>query len=112
MITIIAAVAKNNVIGKEGKLPWHMSADFRHFKEATKGHTVVMGRKTFESMGKPLPDRKNVVLAGNDFSAGGCVIVRSVEECLKLAEDEDIYIIGGASLYEQFLPFADRLGLN
>lgn len=101
MINIIVAMDKNRLIGANGKLPWHLPSDLRFFKETTSGQIVVMGSKTFESIGKPLPNRINMVLSRKN----GCTINR----VLDLAGDNDIFIIGGANVYEQFITIADRL---
>ena len=114
MITIIAAVAKNNVIGSKNNLPWHLPEDLKHFKEITTGHTVIMGRKTYESivnrLGKPLPNRKSVVITRNTSYQIPIDVEKytSLDEALQ-KHSEDVYIIGGASLYEQALSYADRL---
>lgn len=119
-LIIIAAVADNNVIGKDNKLPWHLPEDLRHFRKITQGHTVVMGRKTYESivnrLKKPLPNRKNVVISRKiDYSVpNGVEIFSSIDEFLsKLnSKKEDIYIIGGASLYKQTLPLAEFMEIT
>lgn len=112
MISMIAAVTDDGVIGHHGGIPWHMPADLRYFKETTLGCTVVMGRKTFKSildvLGKPLPGRDNVVLTRNtDFRLDGVSTVSTVDAVRK--QYPDAMIIGGATLYEQFMPYADRL---
>lgn len=111
MINIIVAVSKNNQIGMDNKLPWHIPEDLRYFKEKTKGHMVIMGRKTYESIGKPLPNRKNVVLTRDPhFYAEGVTTVHSLEEALALCKSEDeCYIAGGGEIYRAFLPFSDKL---
>lgn len=101
MISIIVAMDKNRLIGAEGKLPWHLPADLKFFKEVTLGQIVVMGSKTFESIGKPLPNRINMVLSRKN----GCTIQR----VLDLASGNNIFVIGGAEVYKQFIPIADRL---
>lgn len=107
-LIIIAAVAENGCIGKSGKIPWHFSEDFKHFKKSTVGHTVVMGRKTFESIGNtPLPGRKNVVLSSTLLAHKGLVVVRNFEDVLKF--NGDVYICGGSRLYKEFLPIADEM---
>jgi dihydrofolate reductase len=113
-INIIAAVAKNRAIGFENKLIYWLPNDLKRFKALTTGHTVVMGRKTFESLPKgALPNRRNVVLTRTTKELPGCDVYPSLEEALKSCKpDEDIYIIGGARVYEQALPFADRLCLT
>ena len=110
MISVIVAYGKDRVIGKDNKMPWHLPADLRYFKETTLNKTVVMGRKTFESIGKALPGRKNVVITSQeDFKASGCEVISSFEEALKLDKQEDIFIIGGATIYEQAIDHADLL---
>jgi dihydrofolate reductase len=112
-VVLIAAVARNGVIGKEGALPWRLPDDLRRFKELTIGKPIVMGRKTFESIGKPLPGRKNLVLSRHAGAIEGCAVVRSVEESLELARDaEELCVIGGEAVYAAFLPRADRLELT
>ena len=114
MISIIAAVAKNLAIGLKNKLIYWLPNDLKRFKALTTGHTIVMGRKTFESLPKgALPNRRNVVLSRTTKELPGCDVYPSLEEALKSCKpDEDIYIIGGARVYEQALPFADRLCLT
>ena len=113
-INIIAAVAENNAIGKENKLLYWLPNDLKRFKTLTTGHTIVMGRKTFESLPKgALPNRRNVVVSRTVASLPGCDCYPSVEAALQsCSPEEDIYIIGGASVYEQALPIADRLCLT
>lgn len=107
MISLIVAYARNQVIGKEGVMPWHLPADLRLVKELTTGKTIVMGRKTFESLGRPLPNRRNVVLTRNrDFQPDGVDVVHTKEEVLALG---DVIIFGGADIYKQFLDVVDRL---
>jgi dihydrofolate reductase len=112
-ISIIAAVAANNVIGRDNKLPWHMPADLKWFKKLTMGHHVLMGRKTFEEFKKPLPGRVNVVITRNpNWAADGVAIARSVDEGISKAEaagDKEIFIIGGADIFTQVLHRADRM---
>ncbi len=116
MISIIAAVAENRVIGNKNSLPWHLPADFNYFKENTFGKTIVMGLNTFKSIGeKPLSDRKNIILTNdsNYVSPEDCFVARSIDEVLEMTKDEpEVMICGGASVYKQFLPFADRLYLT
>lgn len=110
MISLVAAYANGRVIGKAGQLPWHLPADSRYFKQLTMGHTVVMGRKTFDSMGQPLPGRRNVVMTGRrDFSYPGVEVVHDVAAALALADTTEFFVVGGEDIYRQFLPFADRL---
>ena len=102
-ITLIAAVANNHVIGAENRLLWHLPADLQHFKKLTMGHTVVMGRKTFESIGKPLPGRRTIVITRKkDFQAEGCEIAHSLEEAFNMAgKREEVFVAGGANIYQQ-----------
>lgn len=107
MISLLVAYANGRVIGKDGKMPWHLPNDLRYVKNTTTGHTVVMGRKTFESIGRPLPNRRNVIMTRNkDFSAPGVEVVHSKADVLALG---DVFILGGANVYAQFLDVADRL---
>ena len=110
-LSIIVAMDDNQLIGKDNALPWHLPADLGYFKKTTTGKTVLMGRKTYESIGRPLPNRRNVVVSRNtDFEAEGCEVVGSIEAALELAKDDDeVMVMGGASFYEQMLPSADRL---
>ena len=111
MISIIVAAARAGVIGKTGGLPWYLPADLAHFKKITTGHPIVMGRVTHESIGRALPDRRNIVITRDkNFSADGCEVVNSLGAALKLVEDEDeVFIIGGASIYQQALRFCKRI---
>ncbi|WNC13493.1 dihydrofolate reductase [Brevibacillus brevis] len=107
MISLLVAYAKGRVIGKDGVMPWHLPADLAHVKALTTGKTIVMGRKTFDSLGRPLPNRRNVVLTRNrDFQPDGVDVVHTKEEVLALG---DVIIFGGAEIYRQFLDVADRL---
>ena len=114
MITIIAAIGKNNELGKDNDLIWHLPNDLKRFKKFTAGHHVIMGRKTYESLGRPLPNRTNIVITRNTaYQADGCVIVHSLKEALKAAaEDENPYILGGAEIYKQAMVLADYLDLT
>ncbi len=106
-VTLIAAVARNGVIGAGGAIPWHLPEDFAHFKATTQGHTLVMGRATFDSIGRPLPGRTTVVLTRDpDWRADGVLTATNLEEALALAEG-DVYVAGGAAVYEAALPYAD-----
>ncbi len=111
-IHIIAAVANNGVIGKTGTIPWDIPADLRHFKELTMGSTVIMGRRTYESIGRPLPGRQNIVVTSTQKAIEGCQIAGSLAEALALAENGKAFVIGGAMLYEDALPIADVLELT
>ncbi|MGK5507133.1 dihydrofolate reductase [Brevibacillus formosus] len=107
MISLIVAYARNQVIGKDGDMPWHLPADLKNVKELTTGKTIVMGRKTFESIGKPLPNRRNVVLTrSQDFHPEGVDVVHTKEEVLAMG---DVIIFGGSEIYRQFLDVVDRL---
>jgi len=110
-IIIIAAIAKNLVIGKDGKMPWHLSEDLMRFKRLTMGHTLLMGRRTYESLGKPLAGRRNVVLSSHPVS--GVESYSSLAEVLQiLASEEMVFVIGGGDIYRQLLPLADEMYLT
>ncbi len=114
MISIIAALAENRVIGVNNTLPWRLPNDLKHFRRLTTGHAIVMGRKNYESIGKPLPERTNIVVTRNrDYRVDGCLIAHSLDEALRLAGgDPEIFVIGGAEIYREALPRADRLYLT
>ncbi|WP_418981874.1 dihydrofolate reductase [Alistipes sp.] len=108
MLSIIVAVAENGVIGDKNALLWHISEDLRRFKALTSGHPVVMGRKTYESLGRPLPNRTNVVLTRQAVAIPGCTVVHSLQEAIALfAPQEEVFVIGGAEIYAEALPLAD-----
>jgi dihydrofolate reductase len=112
MISIIAAIGKNNELGKGNTLLWDMPADMKHFRESTKGHTVIMGQKTFESIGRPLPNRRNIVVTRNDnFQAEGVEISKSLDATLESFKNnpEEVFVIGGGQIYKQSMEKADRL---
>lgn len=113
-ISIIAAVARNNAIGIDNKLLYWLPNDLKNFKKLTSGHTILMGRKTFESLPKgALPNRRNIVLSRQKLNLPGCEVYPSIEEALKhCATDEQLYVIGGAKIYEQLIEFADELLLT
>jgi len=114
-ISIIVAIAKNFAIGKDNQLLWHIPADLRRFKRITSGHQVIMGKLTFESLPvRPLPNRKNIVISDNPLdSFEGCTTVHSIEEAAELCNDlEESFIIGGGSVYRQFLPLCNKLYLT
>jgi dihydrofolate reductase len=112
-ITLIAAMARNRAIGVDGGMPWHLPGELQHFKAATMGKPIVMGRKTWESIGRPLPGRQNIVVTRNaEFRAAGCDIAASLDEALALASGPEVMIIGGGQLYAQALPDADRMLLT
>ena len=114
MLSIIVAVAQNNVIGCQNRLIWHISEDLKYFKNRTSGHAVIMGRKTFESIGRPLPKRKNIIITNDTlYSAEGCVISHSLNDAIKAAQpDDEVFIIGGGSIYREALPIANRIYLT
>ncbi|PYZ92907.1 dihydrofolate reductase [Salipaludibacillus keqinensis] len=111
MISMIAAFSKGRVIGKDGEMPWHLPADLKHFKNVTSGHPVLMGRKTFESIGRPLPKRQNIVLTRDkDFTSQGIEVIHDFSEVDPLMADEkEFFVIGGATIYEQLMKKAERL---
>lgn len=114
MLTIIAAVAQNNALGKDGDLVWHLPDDFKRFKALTTGHHIIMGRKTFESFPKPLPNRTHVVITRNkDYHKAGCVVVHNLEDALKIAEDDSQpFIIGGGEIYKLALSKTQKIELT
>lgn len=113
MISLVAAVAQNGAIGNRGALPWRLPADLARFRRLTTGHAILMGRKTFQSIGRPLPGRRNIVLTRDaGFRATGCEIAHSVEQSLAAAGRDKLFVIGGASVYELFLPLASRLHIT
>ena len=110
MISIIVAVAKDGAIGKEGKMPWRIPGEQQQFKELTTGHVVIMGRRSYEEIGYPLPNRKNIVVSKTKvFSGENLITAKSLEEALSLAGEEEIFIAGGAELFQKALPLADRI---
>jgi dihydrofolate reductase len=115
-ITIIAAIANNNALGKDNDLIWYLPADLKRFKNVTSGHHILMGRNTFESIGKPLPNRTTVIITRNkNYQAEGCIVVDSIEKAIEVAkEDAQIFIIGGAQIYKQAMAsnLADRLDIT
>jgi len=116
IVSIIIATAPNGAIGKENKLLWHLPADMKFFKEKTMGHHIVMGRKTYESIGKPLPGRTTVIITRDEnYKAEGCIVVHSLDEALKVAKnanDNEVMITGGAEIYRQAESCADRIYLT
>lgn len=113
-ISIIAAIGKNREIGKAGGLLWRIPEDLKRFKEITMGHPIIMGRTTYQSIGRPLPGRDNIVVTRDlGFRAGGCTIVHSLEEAFQQAQNNnEIFIIGGGQIYQQTLPLATKLYLT
>lgn len=112
MIRLIVAISTNRCIGKNNTLVWKLPSDLKRFKQITSGHTVVMGRKTFQSIGKPLPNRRNIIITRDlGFGAEGCEVVNSIEEALLLSS-EDCFIIGGSEIYKQTIDLADKIYLT
>ncbi|MBC7759898.1 MAG: dihydrofolate reductase [Phormidesmis sp. FL-bin-119] len=114
MISLIVAVDENNGIGKDNKLPWHLPADLKHFKALTTGHPIIMGRKTFESIGKALPNRRNIVISRQtDYFAEGISVVSSLDEAFRICQtDDESFVIGGAEIFKYALPLANILYLT
>ena len=114
IISIIVAVAENNAIGYDNHLLWHISEDLKRFKSFTTGHHIIMGRKTYESVGKPLPGRINIVISRQaNYSAEGCLVAKSLEEALELAkQDSEVFIIGGGEIYKEVLSITDKIYLT
>jgi len=115
MITIIAAIGKNNELGKDNQLLWHLPEDLKYFKKMTLEHPIIMGRKTYESIGKPLPNRTNIVVSRKeDWFEEGILIVPSIKDAIKHAKkiNEQIFIIGGGNIYEQTIDLADCLKIT
>ena len=114
LVSIIAAMDRNRLIGNNNQLPWHLPADLAHFKRVTMGKPIIMGRKTYESIGRPLPGRTNIVLTRSpDFNAEGVLIANSLQQALDyVAVEEEVMVIGGSTIYELALPRADRLYLT
>ena len=113
MIKIICAHDKHHVIGIHGKMPWHFPEDLKHFQNLTMNHPVIMGRKTFESIGKPLPGRLNIVLSQNkQYHPEGCFVFSSLKQALEFVKEKDVFVIGGQTLFEQALPLAEQLYLT
>lgn len=110
MISLIVAMDKNRLIGDNNKLPWNLPLDLAYFKKVTMGSTIIMGRKTFESIGRPLPERQNVIITRNkDYFKEGCQVCHSIEEALAFGINDEAFIIGGAEVYSKFLPYVDKL---
>ena len=114
MITVIAAVAENNALGKENQLLWHLPDDFKRFKTLTSGHYIIMGRKTFESFPKPLPNRTHVIISRQaNYQPEGCIVVNSLEQAIAVCpKTEEVFIIGGGEIYRQSIAVADKLDLT
>jgi dihydrofolate reductase len=114
ILSIVVAMSENNAIGKDNKLLWHLPADLKHFKEITSGHTILMGRKTYDSIGKPLPNRRNIVITRNaDLKLEGVEIYHDLEEALSQCRNEaEVFLIGGAEIYRQALKYTDKIYLT
>lgn len=114
MIIMIAAVAENNALGKNNDLLWHLPSDFKRFKELTSGHHIIMGRKTFESFPKPLPNRTHIVISRQkDYLPEGCIVVENLEKAIAVCpKNEDSFIIGGGEIYSQSIHLADQLDIT
>jgi dihydrofolate reductase len=118
MLSLLVAVSTTGVIGRDNALPWKLSADLRRFRRLTTGHAIIMGRKTYESIGRPLPERTNIVVTRQaDFIAPGCAVVTDIDAAIRKAheahgEDAEVFIVGGAEIYRQTLDRADRLYLT
>lgn len=114
MIIAIAAIGMNNELGKDNQLIWHLPNDFKRFKTLTTGHYIIMGRKTFESFPKPLPNRTHVIITRQkNFTAENCIVVDSLKKAIAVCpKDEDVYVIGGGEIYNQSIDFADKLEIT
>ncbi|WAC39365.1 dihydrofolate reductase [Pedobacter sp. SL55] len=112
--TIVVAISSNNAIGKDNQLLWHLPADLKHFKNITSGHTIIMGRKTYDSIGKPLPNRRNIVITRQTgLQLAGIEVVNSLDEALAFCKEEtQVFVIGGAEIYRQALPLAHKIELT
>lgn len=112
-VTAVVAISENHVIGKDNKLLWYLPNDLKHFKNITSGHTIIMGRKTYDSVGKPLPRRRNIIITRQAITIEGCEVVNSIEAALALCADEDeVFIVGGAEIYRQAMNLTDRIYLT
>ncbi|MGZ3810501.1 MAG: dihydrofolate reductase [Mucilaginibacter sp.] len=112
-VSIVVAISENNAIGKNNQLLWHLPADLKHFRLITTGHTVIMGRKTYESVGKPLPHRRNIIITRQDITIEGCEVVKSIEDALALCADEqEVFIVGGAEIYRLSMNLTDCIYLT
>ncbi len=109
MISLVVAYDKNKAIGLNGKMPWDIPGELKRYRELTTGNVIIMGRKTYEAVGRPLPNRINIVITTTVDEIEGCLIARSLEEAITLAGDRDIYISGGAKVYEASLPFVEKM---
>jgi len=113
IVSIVVAISENHAIGKDNKLLWYLPKDLKHFKDITTGGTVIMGRKTYDSVGKPLPKRRNIIITRQPITIEGCEVVNSIEAALDLCRDEDeVFIVGGAEIYKQAMHLTDRIYLT
>ena len=113
IISVVVAIAANNAIGKDNQLLWRLPNDLKHFKEITSGHTIIMGRKTYDSVGKPLPNRRNIIITRQNIIIEGCEVVNSLDAALALCDDEpEVFIVGGAEIYKQAMNATDRIYLT
>lgn len=112
MISLLLAMDKNQLIGKDNDLPWRLPADLAYFKRVTMGHPIIMGRKTYDSIGRPLPGRENIIVTRDtSYKAEGCKVIHSIEDIVKMSEetDQELFVIGGAEIFKEILPHSDRL---
>nr|WP_309100649.1 dihydrofolate reductase [Fredinandcohnia onubensis] len=112
MISLLVAMDKNQLIGKDNDLPWRLPADLAYFKRVTMGHPIIMGRKTYDSIGRPLPGRENIIVTRDtSYKAEGCKVIHSIEEIVKMNQqtDQELFVIGGAEIFKEILPHSDRL---
>ncbi|THE10388.1 dihydrofolate reductase [Bacillus timonensis] len=112
MISLLLAMDKNQLIGKDNDLPWRLPADLAYFKRVTMGHPIIMGRKTYDSIGRPLPGRENIIVTRDtSYKAEGCMVIHSIEEIVKMSEEtqQELFVIGGAEIFKEILPNTDRL---
>jgi len=113
IVSAIVAIGQNNAIGKNNQLLWHLPNDLKHFKDITSGHTIIMGRKTFDSVGKPLPKRRNIIITRQDISIEGAEVVHTIDQALALCKgEEEVFIGGGAEIYKMAMPKTDRIYLT
>ena len=113
IVSDVVAISENHVIGKDNKLLWYLPNDLKHFKVITTDHTIIMGRKTYDSVGKPLPKRRNIIVTRQDITIEGCEVVNSIEAALALcANEEEVFIVGGAEIYKLAMPLTNRIYLT
>ncbi|MEH7236478.1 dihydrofolate reductase [Bacillus sp. JJ1562] len=112
MISLLLAMDKKQLIGKDNDLPWRLPADLAYFKRVTMGHPIIMGRKTYDSIGRPLPGRENIIVTRDtSYKAEGCKVIHSIDEIVKMNDetDQELFVIGGAEIFKEILPYSDRL---